>query len=158
MVIPILHSIYFRKAVPLNCLHWFHITYLTSVLHLEAPEVIILVNSVSLNTSTINITENDKLTLSCYSGDGILKARLYWSNNTEVIDLNNNDTEWSNISFLASRKNDKNNFTCTVEHEKFTYALTKSVILNVFCKYNNKHKTGNQILFLICWKIIHKIK
>lgn len=152
MVIPILHSIYFRKAVPLNCLHCFHITYFTYVLHLEAQEVIILVNSVSQNTSIINCTENDELTLSCYSGDGIPKTRLYWSNNTEVIILNNNDTEWSNISFLASRKNDKNNFTCTVENEKFTYALTKSVILNVFCKYknNSKHKTGNQfVLYML---------
>lgn len=94
--------------------------------------------------------ENAELTLSCYSSDGIPKATVYWSNNTEDAILSSNETEWSNISFRASRKNDKNNFTCTVVHEMLTYQLTKSVILNVFCKYKNisGNKKGNQILYI----------
>ncbi|CAC5412805.1 BOC [Mytilus coruscus] len=91
---------------------------------------LIIVNSIFNNT--INCTENEAITLSCFSTGGVSNGNVSWINRKGMSWSTDDDDVWSNITFTPTRHNNGQIYTCLLSHGLQLLPLNKSVTLNVF--------------------------
>ena len=99
----------------------------------EAPDNLTVMNLSSNNT--IYGVENEELTLACFSKGGKPIGNISWHNGSKMLASSNENTEWSNISFILNRYHDDQILNCSVQHDMLDSPLNIPVKLNVQCKY-----------------------
>lgn len=80
-------------------------------------------------------TENDTLTLACYTVGGIPRGKTIWYHGKEELTTNKDDSEWAYYSLILNRSHNEQIYTCTAEHDMLKTPLNQSIKLDILCKY-----------------------
>ena len=120
--------------------------YYIFVFNAESP------TNIAVQTETeegiIKATAGYPVTINCSVNSGIPNETMIWKYNHTVVAVGG--PALISYTFTPARKDHLQNLTCSASNNNFSQAITKTIQLNVHCKFSYIHMLNFSASYLFC--------
>ena len=96
----------------------------------------------------IQATAGYPVTINCFVSSGIPNETMIWNYNNIVVAIGG--PAFISYTFTPARKDHLKNLTCSASNSNFSQSITKTIQLNVHCKFSYIHMFNFSASYLFC--------
>jgi hypothetical protein len=116
------------------------------IFNAESPTNIAVQNETE--EGIIQATAGYPVTINCSVNSGIPNETMIWNYNNTVVAVGG--PAFISFTFIPARKDHLKNLTCSASNSNFNQSITKTIQLNVHCKFSYIHMLNFSASYLFC--------